>query len=281
RIFPHRALHLSYVHTPMRYIWDMHGDYFGSGASFIARFGMSLWRRHLQSWDVTSSHRVDCFLANSRNVAMKIDQLYGRESTVIYPPVDCDKFGISPTLKGYYLIVSALVPYKRVDIAIDAFNRLRLPLKIAGDGPLRARLERRARPNIEFLGWVGDEALVELYGSCQSLIFPGEEDFGIVPLEAQASGRPVIAFDRGGARETIIGCDDSSPPAKSTGIFFGEQNAESLIAAVKKYDQFKEQFDPLFIRRHAAQFARSRFKQEIADYVAHCLRRRDRDSMSC
>ena len=280
-IFPHHALHVSYVHTPMRYIWDKHGDYFGRNASVIARSGMSLWRRHLQSWDVTSSHRVDWFLANSRNIAMKIAQLYGRESTVIYPPVDCDRFRMSPALKGYYLIVSALVPYKRVDIAIDAFNRLRLPLKIAGDGPLRAGLERRARPNIEFLGWVDDEALVGLYGSCQSLIFPGEEDFGIVPLEAQASGRPVIAFGRGGARETVIGFDDSSPSAKSTGIFFGEQNAESLIAAIKMYEQEKDRFDPVFIRQHAAQFARSRFEQEIADFIEDCLRHHRGDSRAC
>src|SRR6185503_2748166 len=115
-IFPHRALHLSYVHAPMRYIWDKHGDYFGRDASFLSRFGMSLWRRYLQTWDIRSSHRVDCFLANSRNVGVKIEKLYGREAAVIHPPVDRDQFRISSALKGYYLIVSALVPYKRIDI---------------------------------------------------------------------------------------------------------------------------------------------------------------------
>jgi glycosyltransferase involved in cell wall biosynthesis len=272
-IFPHRALHLSYVHTPMRYIWDKHGDYFGPDAAFLARFGMALWRRYLQSWDVASSHRVDWFVVNSRNVAAKIKQLYGRESKVIYPPVDCDKFRMSSERKEYHLIVSALVPYKRIDLAVDAFNRLRLPLKIVGDGPLRARLERSAQPNIEFLGWVDNESLAELYGLCQSLIFPGEEDFGIVPLEAQASGRPVIAFRRGGAIETVIGLDESSPATKSTGIFFAEQSADSLIVAVKTYEQHKDRFDPVFIRQHTAQFGRPRFKSEIADQIERCLRR--------
>jgi glycosyltransferase involved in cell wall biosynthesis len=280
-IFPHRALHLSYVHAPMRYIWDKHGDYFGRDASFIARFGMSLWRRHLQTWDIESSHRVDCFLANSRNVAAKIEQLYGREPTVIYPPVDCDKFRISSDLQGYYLVVSALVPYKRIDIAVDAFNRLHVPLKIVGDGPLRARLEHSAQPNVEFLGWVDDETLAELYGSCQSLIFPGEEDFGIVPLEAQASGRPVIAFDRGGAVETVIGLGASSSATNSTGIFFGEQSADSLIAAIKTYEDLKDRFDPVFIRQHTAQFARPRFKREITEHIEQCLRRRRGDLMAC
>ena len=166
-----------------------------------------------------------------------------------------------------------MVPYKRIDIAIDAFNRLGLPLKIVGDGPLRARLKRSAQPNIEFLGWVDNESLAELYGLCQALIFPGEEDFGIVPLEAQASGRPVIAFRRGGALETVIGLDESSPATKSTGIFFAEQSADSLIVAIKTYEQHKDRFDPVFIRQHTAQFGRPRFKSEIADHIERCLRR--------
>jgi glycosyltransferase involved in cell wall biosynthesis len=134
-------------------------------------------------------------------------------------------------------------------------------------------LERSAQPNIKFLGWVDDETLAELYGSCQSLIFPGEEDFGIVPLEAQASGRPVIAFRRGGALETVIGVDESSSPTKSTGVFFAEQTADSLIVAIKTYEQLKDRFDPVFIRQHTAQFARPRFKSEIADHIDRCLRR--------
>ena len=181
-IFPHRALHISYVHTPMRYVWDMHDAYFGRAASLLARIGMSVWRRYLQRWDVAASERVDYFLANSRNVAAKIHKLYGREATVIHPPVDLKKFRPGGRQEPYYLIVSALVPYKRIDIAIRAFNEMRLPLKVVGEGPLRSRLERSAGSNVEFLGWVDDSVLAALYGSCQALIFPGEEDFGIVPL---------------------------------------------------------------------------------------------------
>ncbi|HVO96009.1 MAG TPA: glycosyltransferase [Terriglobales bacterium] len=280
-IFPHRALHVAYVHAPMRYIWDKHGDYFGRDASCLSRFAMSLCRRHLQSWDVASSQRVDCFIANSRNVAVKINQLYNRQATVIYPPVDRDKFRIASRLDNYYLMVSALVPYKRADLAIAAFNRLRRPLKIVGDGPLRARLQRRAQSNIEFLGWVDDQTLVELYASCQSLIFPGEEEFGIVPVEAQSSGRPVIAFGRGGTRETIIGFDESSRAAQCTGVFFGEPSPESLVVAVDTYEQHRDEFDPIFIRQHTAQFARARFKQEIAGYIDEVLRRHRGDPTTC
>jgi len=268
-IFPHRALHLSYVHAPMRYIWDRHDDYFGRDASFIARFGMSLWRRYLQRWDVGSCDRVDCFLANSRNIAVKIEQLYGRESTVIYPPVDRDQFRISSALKGYYLIVSALVPYKRIDIAVDAFNRLGLPLKIVGDGPLRARLERSARPNVEFLGWVDDTRLADLYAGCEAVIFPGEEDFGIVPLEAQASGRPVIAYGKGGALESVIGIGDTHPAsgANPTGIFFTQTTPSSLIEAVERYRAIRHLFEPTALRRHASQFSRALFKSRMQQFI--------------
>ena len=271
-IFPHRALHLSYVHAPMRYIWDKYGDYFGRNAAFIARFGMSLWRRYLQRWDIGSCHRVDCFLANSRNIAVKIEQLYGRESTVIYPPVDMEKFHLRDEIQPYYLIVSALVPYKRIDLAIDAFNAINLPLKIAGDGPLRRVLQRRARSNIEFLGFVDDATLSELYSRCQALIFPGEEDFGIVPLEVQASGRPVIAYGKGGALETVLplGSELGAP----TGIFFQEQTVESLMAAMWAFEQNRQKFVPTGIRQQARRFSRDRFKAQISDYIEARLRER-------
>jgi glycosyltransferase involved in cell wall biosynthesis len=271
-IFPHRALHLSYVHAPMRYIWDKYGDYFGRNAAFIARFGMSLWRRYLQRWDIGSCHRVDCFLANSRNIAVKIEQLYGRESTVIYPPVDMEKFHLRDEIQPYYLIVSALVPYKRIDLAIDAFNAIKLPLKIAGDGPLRRFLQRRARSNIEFLSFVDDATLSELYSRCQALIFPGEEDFGIVPLEVQASGRPVIAYGKGGALETVLPLGNELGPP--TGIFFQEQTVESLMAAVRAFEQNRQKFVPTGIRQQACRFSRDRFKAQISDYIEARLRER-------
>ncbi len=267
-IFPHRALHISYVHAPMRYVWDMHDAYFGGDASLLARIGMAVWRRYLQRWDVAASERVDYFLANSRNVAVKIQKLYGRQATVIHPPVDLEKFPIGGLQEPYYLIVSALVPYKRIDIAIRAFNEMRLPLKIVGEGPSRSGLERRAGSNVEFLGWVDDAVLAALYGSCQALIFPGEEDFGIVPLEAQACGRPVIAYEKGGVLETVIPVKASVENGGSpNGIFFSDQTPAGLISAVELYQKMQSRFDPKKIREHAAQFSAQRFRNQIHEYV--------------
>jgi glycosyltransferase involved in cell wall biosynthesis len=272
-VFPHRALHISYVHAPMRYVWDMHDVYFGRDASMVARVGMSACRRYLQRWDVAASQRVDCFLANSRNVAAKIQKLYGRQATVIHPPVDLERFYLSTGPEPYYLIVSALVPYKRIDIAIRAFNEMRLPLKIVGEGPLRSRLERSAGPNIEFLGWVDDARLAGLYGSCQALVFPGEEDFGIVPLEAQACGRPVIAYGKGGVLETVIPLKASAEnDAAPNGVFFLEQTAEDLIKALELYQKMQSLFEPGKIREHAAQFSAQRFREQVHEYVQARLR---------
>jgi glycosyltransferase involved in cell wall biosynthesis len=267
-IFPHRALHIAYVHAPMRYVWDMYGSYFGRDTPLVARVGMSLWRHYLQRWDVEASQRVDRFLANSRNVAVKIQELYGRQATVIHPPVDLERFHLSTQQEPYYLVVSALVPYKRIDIAIRAFNEMRLPLKIVGEGPLRSRLERSAGPNVEFLGWVDDAVLAALYASCQALIFPGEEDFGIAPVEAQACGRPVIAYGKGGVLETVVplrasGENDAAP----NGIFFLEQTPRGLIGALELYQKMQSLFEPGKIRDHAAQFSAQRFRGQVHEYV--------------
>jgi glycosyltransferase involved in cell wall biosynthesis len=277
-IFSRRALHIAYIHSPMRYIWDQHDAYFGPGDSWLSRTGMSLWRRYLQHWDVRSSERVDYFISNSNNVAAKIQTLYGRQAAVIHPPVDAERFRLGERQEPYYLIVSALVPYKQIDIAIAAFNRLKLPLKIAGDGPMRGKLEKMARPNVEFLGWVDDRTLPTLYASCQAVIFPGEEDFGIVPLEAQASGRPVIAYGKGGALETILPLDNRG---LATGVFFRESGPESLIEAVRIFQQNRRRFDPAAIRRHACRFSRGRFKVQIGDYIAARLREHSEEYQQC
>jgi glycosyltransferase involved in cell wall biosynthesis len=213
---------------------------------------------------------VDFFIANSNNVAAKIRKLYGREAAVIYPPVEIERFYLLEEPQPYYLIVSALVPYKKIDIAIEAFNRLKLPLKIAGEGPLRKKLEKIAKPNVEFLGWVDDNSLNRLYASCQALVFPGEEDFGIVPLEAQASGRPVIAYGKGGVRESIVplGREPLVSEYGPTGILFQEPTAESLIQAVHRFQEAKHAFDQAMIRRHACHFSKERFKREIKNYIA-------------
>jgi glycosyltransferase involved in cell wall biosynthesis len=270
-ILPQRSLHISYIFAPMRYVWDLHDAYVAGSQSWIGRVGLSIFRSYLQRWDVRSSARVDYFVAESQNIASKIARFYQRPSKVIYPPVDFGRFSISRDLQPFYLIVSALVPYKRVDLAIEAFNALKLPLKVVGDGPLRRALTQRANSNIEFLGWLDDVKVAELYAWCQALIFPGEEDFGIVPLEAQAAGRPVIAFKRGGLLETVIGLDEAASQPSPTGIFFTDQSAESLIAAVRRYERHRNRFEPEQIRAHARRFGRDRFKGEIADYVRECL----------
>jgi len=279
-ILPNGALHIAYVHAPMRYVWDQHDSYFGANSGWMSRTGMALCRRYLQQWDVRSASRVDYFIANSKNVAAKIKNLYGRDAAVIYPPVDVEKFNLHPDVHTYYLIVSALVPYKRVEIAIEAFNRLRLPLKIVGEGPLRTKLRKLSQPNIEFLGWVDDQDLAALYNRCQALVFPGEEDFGIVPLEAQASGRPVIAYRRGGVLETVVPLEAENA-GSATGIFFSEPNAESLVAAVELFQRIREGFEPAKIRRHACKFSRERFKTQISDYIAAHIREHKSEAKAC
>jgi glycosyltransferase involved in cell wall biosynthesis len=263
------ALHIAYLHSPMRYVWDMHDAYFAHGASWAARLGMACCRGYLQRWDVRSAERVDFFVANSRHIAAKITKLYRRDAEVIHPPVDLDKFHIGTGTGRFYLIVSALVPYKNIQLAIAAFNRLKLPLKIVGDGPARRSLEKQAGPHIEFLGWIEDARLASLYAECEALIFPGEEDFGIVPVEAQASGRPVIAYGKGGVKESVVGVDEADAVAQSnsTGIFYADATTDHLIEAVERYQTIRSIFRPARLREHAKQFSRLAFKTQIMRFI--------------
>lgn len=255
------ALHICYCHTPMRYVWEMYDDYFGKGrAGVLTRTAMKFFAPRLRQWDVRSSNRVHSYVANSRNVARRIHQYYGRSADVIHPPVDTSLFRTSERDEGYYLIVSALVPYKRVDLAVQVFNDLGERLVVVGKGPERDALQAQASARIEFLGWQTDAELASLYAGCRALIFPGVEDFGIVPLEAMASGKPVVAFGQGGALETVVAEGDNR-----TGLFFHEQTPESLRDAL---DRFKSMsFDPARIRRHAERFNRDTFKQTLDGYI--------------
>jgi glycosyltransferase involved in cell wall biosynthesis len=255
------TLHICYCHTPMRYIWNLYDEYFGKGrAGILTRLGMKLFVNSLRRWDVRTAQSPHHFIANSRNVQARIKQIYNRDSMVIYPPVDTSLFQLSNVSGKYFLVVSAFVPYKRVDLAIEAFNRTGDRLVIIGNGPDDEKLRALAKPNIEFLGWQPDEVLKKYYAECRALIFPGEEDFGIVPVEAMASGKPVIAFAKGGALETVI-----DTPERKTGILFDEQSVESLIDAIERCK--RTTFDAESLRAHAMLFDREVYKRTLKEFV--------------
>ena len=248
------ALHVCYCHSPMRYIWDQYEQYFGAGrASFVVCTGMNYFLAGLRRWDVETAKDVGHFIANSRTVQARILKIYGRESTVIYPPVDVSSFELSSRDEGYFLAVSALVPYKRLDVAIEAFNRLRKRLVIVGSGPEERSLRALAGGTIEFAGWADERDLKQYYAGCRALIFPGVEDFGIVPVEAMACGKPVIALAKGGALETVV--------EGTTGLFFSDQTPESLAQAVDQFEKLK--FDGRAMRIHAARFEREICKNRL------------------
>lgn len=257
------ALHICYCHTPMRYVWEMYDEYFGKGKAGLAtRMAMRIIRPFLQRWDVATADRVHYYIANSENVRQRIRRYYKRESEVIFPPVNIDRFQCSAVDYDFYLMVSALVPYKRVDLAVEAFTASGKRLVIAGTGPESDKLRAAAGPNIEFLGWQSDDQLAQLYARCSALIFPGVEDFGIVPLEAQASGKPVIAFGRGGALETVVD--------GVTGLFFDRQTVDSLQSAVDKHAATR--FDPAVIRAHAERFSRANYRMNMERSVQDKVR---------
>lgn len=260
--------HICYCHTPMRYVWNAYHDYRAS-AGVLKRLAMPFFIHYLRQWDQATAGRVDYFVANSQNTARRIRKFYGRESWVIYPPLETRRFSISNSVDSYYLAVAEMVPYKRIDLAVEAFNRLGAKLLIVGEGPEWRRWRRLAKPNVQFLGRVEDQELVGLYASCRALIFPGEEDFGLTPLEAQASGRPVIAYQKGGALETVLGYTDDGGRAAEicTGVFFPSQTVEALMGAVRLFESVKGRFSSAFIRAHAERFDVTRFKAEMQTFV--------------
>lgn len=256
------ATHLCYCHSPMRYIWDHYPAYRAGLAGplgALKRHYFSHLAHRLRQWDVSSASRVDQFVANSRFVATRIHRAYGRDASVVHPPVDLDRYALAktPVPRGYYLFVSELVTYKRADLAVQAFAGLDLPLKVVGQGEEFPRLCAMASPNVEMLGRVED--LTALYQGARALIFPGEEDFGIVPLEAMACGTPVIAYGRGGALDTVR--------AGVTGMFFAEQTVAALRAAVETFEVQRDSFDPITIAAHAQGFGAARFRRELSAQI--------------
>lgn len=260
---PPEAAHVCYCHSPMRYIWNMYPEYRAS-AGLLARLSMPWLTHYLRGWDESSAARVDRFVANSANVARRIRKYYRRDSNVVHPPVSFESFApVPPSEVGdYYLMVGELVAYKRPNLAVEAFNASGKPLIVIGGGEMHSELKRIARANVKVLGPQPFDTLRHHYASCRALIFPGEEDFGIVPLEAMASGRPIVAFRRGGALETVA--------EGKTGVFFNEQTIASLNAAVEHLDTLD--LDPAAIRRHAHAFDVDRFKREMREIIDQTLR---------
>ncbi len=244
------ALHICYCHSPMRYLWDHYHEYLET-AGIVSRLTMPVLFHRLRQWDVTSAARVDAIVANSTFIQKRVQRAWRRESDVVHPPVMVSDFAPSDNVGAGYLWVSQLRPYKRAMLAVEAFNQLGLPLTIVGDGPQSAELQKIAKPNVTFKTRLNYAELKTAYATCRALVFTPEEDFGIVPVEANASGRPVIAFGRGGVTDSIV--------PHETGMFFDDQTPESLIAAVERFEQWLPHFNPQLAIANAARFAPGRF----------------------
>ncbi len=259
-------LHISYVHTPMRYAWDMRQAYLqqtGLDRGLRGKITHALLH-YLRNWDIASANRVDHYLANSHYIARRIAKTYRRDSQVIYPPVDVERFTASTQRDDFYLTVSRLVPYKRIDLIAAAMAKLDRPLVIIGDGPERAKIEAAAASahpgRVTLLGYQDDSVVRDHLQRCRAFLFAAEEDFGIVPVEAQAAGAPVIALGKGGVRETVID--------GRTGVFFFEQSLEGLTRGIEQFEaQPASHWDASTIAAHAQQFSTSRFKRELAAFV--------------
>lgn len=256
-----RTVHISYCHTPHRYAWDNSPKLLSEFKyPRIIKAASPFFMTYLRFWDIEACERADAFITNSQFVRKRIRKYYDRDAEVIYPPVNTNHF-FPKEPSDYFLMVGRMVPYKKFALAVEAFNRLGFKLKIIGDGPERKKLAKRARSNIEFLGLISEPYLAGYYARAQALIFPQEEDFGVVAAECMASGRPVIAYKGGGAVEIIKEGED--------GIFFDEQMPDSLTEAIGRFQSMK--FNPYLIREHAMRFDKGRFKEEISSFISQYL----------
>jgi glycosyltransferase involved in cell wall biosynthesis len=255
--------HICYCHSPLRYAWSAYHTYLEAVSSRWKRGLVPFFLHYLRLWDVSAANRVDYFVANSRNVANRIQKYYRREASVVYPPVEVSSFPVPAQTEDYYLAVGQWVPYKRFDLAIEAFNELRRPLWVVGEGPEEPRLKRRAQSHIRFLSRVSDSQLRTILSQCRALVFPGEEDFGMIIPETHACGRPAIALARGGALETVI-------PGVN-GVLFQEASAAALRAAVLHFESIESQLNPQEIRVSAERFKEELFFEKMAGFVAEKL----------
>src|SRR6266581_4472880 len=254
------TMHICYCHTPMRWCWNYYEYVEREHLGKMARTILPFFITRMRVWDQMSSMRVDHFIANSPVVAERIHKYYRREAVIIPPPVEASRFIFDPNTQSedYFLIVSRLIPYKRIDLAIQACNQLRLPLVIIGSGRDEEALKKMAGPTIRFMGRLADEEVLHYFAHCRAFLFPGEEDFGITPLEAQASGRPVLAYGAGGALASVVD--------GVTGIFFHQQTVESLANALASFNEWA--YDPQTIRNHALEFDMPRFHRRILQFIA-------------
>jgi glycosyltransferase involved in cell wall biosynthesis len=258
------AVHVCYCHSPMRYVWDMYHEYF-KGAGKLKKLIAAPLIHYLKMWDFVTGARVDHFIANSSYIAKRIQKTYRRNAEVINPPVEFDAFSISDDVEDYYLVLGQMVQYKRVDLAIEAFKANGKKLIVVGDGEKADELRQLAEghSNIDIRGRQPFDEIVRLYSHCQALVFPGVEDFGIVPLEAMASGRPVIAYGKGGVLDSVVD--------KHTGLYFSEQTAASLNEAINIYESGEYIFEPEKLRAHAMSFETSAFEQKLKKYIDSLL----------
>jgi len=260
-IVPVDTKHICYCHSPMRYAWDWTNEYKKeNNIRGLKNVLYSVLLKKLREWDRVSSDRPDLYLANSKNVQGRIKKYYSLDSEVVFPPVDVDKFDICESNEGYFLIVSTLTPYKRIDLAVHLFNKIGRPLVIIGDGSHRKYLESIAGDNIDFLGFKDDDSLKEYMENCRAFIFPGEDDFGMTPVEAMSAGKPVLAFAKGGALETVV--------SGKSGEFFFEENVEAMEDGLARLMYNEKFYDAFEIKKHAEQFSREVFEKRIRDMIS-------------
>jgi glycosyltransferase involved in cell wall biosynthesis len=267
---PPGARHLCYIHTPMRYVWDQQDAYFGRGrANLPTRLAARLGAPWLRAWDRNTASRVDRFVANSRLVQARVQNAYARDSALVPPPVELERFVATPSPgpRGFYLMVTAFAPYKRVEVALEAFRRLDRPLKVVGGGQDVGRLRPLFGGSVEQLGSLTDAEVARLYSECRAFVMPGEEDFGITPLEAQASGRPVIALGRGGATETVVPLGRDGP----TGVLYPGGSVEDLMQAVQTFEAAEARFGFDACRRQAERFSPAAFRRGLMAEVDRLL----------